>query len=30
MKWVRVTNVENIPLREGRPVTIGEDRKSVV
>jgi nitrite reductase (NADH) small subunit len=23
MKWIRVTEVENIPLREGRPVTIG-------
>jgi nitrite reductase (NADH) small subunit len=24
MKWVRVTNIENIPLREGRSVTIGD------
>jgi len=24
MKWIRVTNVENIPLREGRSVMLGE------
>lgn len=24
-KWIRVTQVENIPLREGRPVQIGEE-----
>jgi nitrite reductase (NADH) small subunit len=24
MKWIRVTEVENIPLREGRAVTIGD------
>ncbi|SRR6266545_3914452 len=29
MKWVRVTNVENIPLREGRPVTIGDSEIAI-
>ena len=24
MKWVRITTVENIPLREGRAVTLGD------
>jgi nitrite reductase (NADH) small subunit len=24
-KWIRITQAENIPLREGRPVQIGEE-----
>jgi nitrite reductase (NADH) small subunit len=29
MKWIRVTQAENIPLREGRSVTIGEDEIAI-
>jgi nitrite reductase [NAD(P)H] small subunit len=29
MKWIRVTKVENIPLREGRSVTIGDDELAI-
>ncbi len=29
MKWIRVTSTENIPLREGRSVKIGEDEIAI-
>jgi nitrite reductase (NADH) small subunit len=29
MKWIRVTQAENIPLREGRSVTIGGDEIAI-
>ncbi len=29
MKWIRVTQAENIPLREGRGVRIGEDEIAI-
>lgn len=29
MKWIRVTRVENIPLREGRSVRIGDDEIAI-
>ena len=29
MKWIRVTSTENIPLREGRSVRIGEDEIAI-
>lgn len=29
MNWVRVTTVENIPLREGRAVRIGDDEIAI-
>ena len=29
MNWVRVTTVDNIPLREGRAVRIGEDEIAI-
>ena len=29
MKWIRVTQVENIPLREGRSVTIGGEEIAI-
>jgi len=29
MKWVRVTQVENIPLREGRGVSIGTEQIAI-
>jgi nitrite reductase (NADH) small subunit len=29
MKWIRVTPVENIPVREGRSVQIGEDEIAI-
>ncbi|HEV2445385.1 MAG TPA: nitrite reductase small subunit NirD [Candidatus Sulfopaludibacter sp.] len=29
MKWIRVTNIENIPLREGRSVKIGGDEIAI-
>jgi nitrite reductase (NADH) small subunit len=29
MKWIRVTPAENIPLREGRSVQIGEDEIAI-
>ena len=29
MKWIRVTDLENIPLREGRAVRIGEQEVAI-
>ena len=29
MNWIRVTRVENIPLREGRSVRIGDDEIAI-
>jgi len=29
MKWIRITQAENIPLREGRSVRIGEDEVAI-
>ena len=29
MNWVRVTTVENVPLREGRAVRVGEDEIAI-
>jgi nitrite reductase (NADH) small subunit len=29
MNWVRVTTVENIPLREGRAVRVGDDEIAI-
>jgi nitrite reductase (NADH) small subunit len=29
MKWIRVTSTENIPLREGRSVRIGDDEIAI-
>jgi nitrite reductase (NADH) small subunit len=29
MKWIRITQVENIPLREGRAVRIGADEIAI-
>jgi nitrite reductase (NADH) small subunit len=29
MKWIRVTEAENIPLREGRAVRIGDDEIAI-
>lgn len=29
MKWIRITNVENIPLREGRSVRLGDDQIAI-
>jgi nitrite reductase (NADH) small subunit len=29
MNWVRVTTVENIPLREGRAVLVGDDEIAI-
>jgi nitrite reductase (NADH) small subunit len=29
MKWIRVTEAENIPLREGRSVWIGDDEIAI-
>ena len=29
MKWIRITQAENIPLREGRSVRIGEDEIAI-
>jgi nitrite reductase (NADH) small subunit len=29
MRWIRVTNAENIPLREGRAVTIGHEQVAI-
>jgi nitrite reductase (NADH) small subunit len=29
MKWIRVTRAENIPLREGRSVKIGDDEIAI-
>jgi nitrite reductase (NADH) small subunit len=29
MKWIRITSVENIPLREGRSVRIGDDEIAI-
>jgi nitrite reductase (NADH) small subunit len=29
MKWIRVTHAENIPLREGRSVQMGEDEIAI-
>ncbi len=29
MKWIRVTNVENIPVREGRSVNIGDSEIAI-
>jgi nitrite reductase (NADH) small subunit len=29
MKWIRVTKAENIPLREGRSVRIGDDEIAI-
>jgi nitrite reductase (NADH) small subunit len=29
MKWIRVTTTENVPLREGRCVQIGEDEIAI-
>ena len=29
MKWIRVTRTENVPLREGRCVTIGEEQIAI-
>jgi nitrite reductase (NADH) small subunit len=29
MKWIRVTKIEDIPLREGRSVTIGADEIAI-
>ena len=29
MSWIRITNVENIPLREGRSVRLGDDEIAI-
>ena len=29
MNWVRVTSVENVPLREGRAVRVGDDEIAI-
>ena len=29
MKWIRITQAENIPLREGRSVRIGDDEIAI-
>lgn len=29
MKWIRITNAENIPLREGRSVRLGDDEIAI-
>ena len=29
MNWIRITNVENIPLREGRSVRLGDDEIAI-
>jgi len=29
MNWVRVTSVENVPLREGRTVRVGDDEIAI-
>jgi len=29
MKWIRITHAENIPLREGRSVRIGDDEIAI-
>ncbi len=29
MKWIRITETENIPVREGRSVRIGEDEIAI-
>jgi nitrite reductase (NADH) small subunit len=29
MKWIRITRAENIPLREGRSVRIGDDEIAI-
>ncbi len=29
MSWIRITNVENLPLREGRSVRLGDDEIAI-
>ena len=29
MNWIRITNAENIPLREGRSVRLGDDEVAI-
>ena len=29
MKWIRITSVENIPLREGRSVEVGDKKIAI-
>ncbi len=29
MKWIRITNADNIPLREGRSVRLGDDEIAI-